>query len=37
MPKTPEATLGVIEDALTRYSNQRRQGFRDFGKSTPIE
>ncbi len=27
-----KATLAVIEDALTRYSAQRRKGFRDFGK-----
>src|SRR5947207_5477660 len=26
------ATLPVIEDALSRYSTQRRRGFRDFGK-----
>lgn len=28
-----QATLSIIEDALTRYSNQRRKGFRDFGKA----
>src|SRR5262245_30129599 len=29
-----KATVGIIEDALTRYSNQRRKGFRDFGKGS---
>jgi inorganic pyrophosphatase len=27
-----QATFGVIEDSLTRYSNQRRRGFKGFGK-----